>query len=174
MKKLYDTCRMRFCKKAYAIITVCGLWMFGLFLGKFAAVASDAASVALVRSSTTFTPILVFQIIGQLLPLAITFLLVHYRCVKFLYAVISAESFCFAYVAFLCVRAFGSAGWLVYRILLFSECINTFLLLWLWVNVIIDPRSFTLRKFCFISLIMCLLTLFDGLVCSKFLISVLT
>lgn len=174
MKNIRNICRLPFGAKAHATLTVSIFWLSGLLLGRYAADTADAVTVHVAQLSATAKPILILQMVGQFLPLAVTFLLVHFASWKAVYPVIFFDAFCFAYVAFLTVRAFQTAGWLVYRILLFSECVNALILLWIWFNVIIDRRFLSLRRFCLFSGTLFLVTLFDYFVCSGFLITVLT
>lgn len=174
MKGIIRVCRKRFRKNATTVTAVCFLWAVSLIFGRYMAGVSGDSPVLVMRFAAGTTPNLMFQLLGQLLPLLLTFAAVSRRCYKAMYLIVVLDSFTLGYTSFLCVRAFRSAGWLVYRILFLAECISVIVLLYVWLNIAKDRRYFTCRRFIYFSCILCLAVLFDYFVCAKFLLSVLT
>ena len=174
MKYIRYICRTQFRKAISAVLCVCILWASGLLFGRFIASAAGSEPQFVMRISAMTTPIFAVQLICQILPLVLTYFAARSSRAVALYAIILFHGFCFGYAAYLSILAFRTAGWLVYRILFFSERVNGFMLLWAWANVSINRRFLSFRKLYVLSGLMCLVTLFDYFVCSGFLISVLT
>lgn len=174
MDSICSRFRLRFRKNDIAILGVCALWLLGLFFGRLAAASADQGSLSVLRTAAYERPLFFAQLIGQLLPLAVTFLLVRLLSHRLIFPVVVLDAFFFGYTAYLCVRAFYSAGWLVYRILLFAKCMSAFVLLLIWLQICVDPRFLTTKRFMLSCGIMFSICLIDYSICSGFLISVLT
>ena len=174
MKYIRYICGAQFRKAMSAVLYVCILWVFALLFGRFMASVAGAESQFMMRICAMTTPIFAVQLVCQLLPLTLTYFATRSTHTAPLYAIILIHGFCFGYGAYLCILAFRTAGWLVYRILFFSQSVNGVVLLWTWANIKINRTFLSLRMLYFLSGVMCLVTLFDFFVCSGFLISVLT
>ena len=174
MKGIIHSCRKRFRKNITAILAVCVLWGLGLVLGRYMAGISGVPPILVMRLAAGTSPSLILQLLGQLTPLLLTFGAASCRCYRAMDLLVVWESFAFGYSTFLCFQAFRSAGWLVYRILFFAECISVMVLLYAWLNIAKNRNYLTGKRVICFSCILCLAVLFDYFVFAKFLLSVLT
>lgn len=174
MKYIRYISTVQFRKALNAVFCVGMLWTSGLLIGRYIASTAGYEPKFMLRFSATVTPVVAVQLICQVLPLVLTYFAARLSHSAALNAIILFHGLCFGYVAYLGVLTFRTAGWLVYRMLFFSERINGLIRLWVWVNISINRQFLSLRKLCVLLGAMCLVTLFDYYVCSRFLISVLT
>lgn len=74
-----------------------------------------------------------------------------------------------------CVCVFGSAGWLVYRMLLFSDILLNVLLLYSWLIFSLYPQKRLTKSFCVWTFTYILMfCMMDYFIVSKFLVSLIT
>lgn len=174
MRDIIRICRTRVRRDATTVIQVCCFWVIGLAFGRYLVDRSGVSSASIMQLAATTQPVILLQLFGQLLPLLITYAGVFFLGKIVVHPVVICHACVLGYTSFLCRRGFNSAGWLVYRILFFSDCISAIILLWIWLNVLKDHHYLTVRRFLCYSGILTLVVLFDYFVCSKFLLSVLT
>ena len=117
------------CRKYDTSILACS-WTFGLVFG-FCAVTAGSFSPAIYHAAD-LTPSFFSIISVLLLPVIISLLALYagWRWVIFPLAFLKALSF--AYVGWSVVISFGSAGWLIRLLLMFSDCAAVPLLWWFW------------------------------------------
>ncbi|MBQ8768636.1 MAG: hypothetical protein IJZ15_03160 [Oscillospiraceae bacterium] len=107
------------------------LWsVMGLILGTLFAAFADISCFSLMRQAVTAPVSIVVSFASQLLPFLIAAYAVNISGLWLLYTVCSCKLFSFAYTGSLIWVAFGSAGWLVRWLFLFSDIILVPVLCW--------------------------------------------
>ena len=109
-------------------------WTLGLCLGLCAMVVGSNydAFLRAVELKPTFFSIMSIL----LLPIVISVLAVFAGQRWILYPLAFLKAFAFAYVGWSIVLTFGSAGWLIRLLVMFSDCASVPLLLWYWNRVL--------------------------------------
>ncbi len=108
------------------------VWTFGLLSGLYVVSESNdsARSVFLLFLSSRST--LVGLILTQMFPLVFSCFIFWLSKPNLIHLVIFIKAFLFAYCAFGIVLAYGTAGWMIRWIILFSSSCSTLPLLWFW------------------------------------------
>ena len=102
----------------------------GLILGTLFAAFADTSYVPLMRLAASSPVSILCHLASQLLPFLIAAYAVNISGLWLLYTVCSCKLFFFAYTGALIWIAFGSAGWLVRSLFLFSDIILVPVLCW--------------------------------------------
>lgn len=113
---------------------VLSFWLIGLIFGSWIALQFSDASILLLRSAACSKTYIYVFLVSLGAPFIITIITVWLRKQFLIYPVAFLKSSCFAICAVCIFRSFGSAGWLVSRLLLFSESLGVVPLLFLWFN----------------------------------------
>jgi len=101
-----------------------------LVLGTLFAAQADVTGLSLMRLAASCRVSIVCHLASQLLPFLIAAYAVNISGLWLLYTVCSCKLFSFAYMGTLIMNAFGSAGWLVRSLFLFSDIILVPMLCW--------------------------------------------
>lgn len=108
----------RVCFSNYAIwFSIC----IGLFLGTYCGVIADASIFSLMRHTVFCRMSIVCLIASQLLPFLIAAYAAFISNRILLLSVCAGKMFLFGFVGYLVFAAFGSAGWLIRFLFLFSD-----------------------------------------------------
>lgn len=116
-------------------------WMLGLMLGCICSAASPTALTPLVYSAVSDPPSLPRLLLTVFLPIALSFFAVFFHEYWLLQPIIWGKGFLFAFVATAATAAYGSAGWLVRFLLMFTDCCTLPLLIWYWIQIYNRRRS---------------------------------
>ena len=109
------------------------LFCFGLVslsAGTLIAVRADCSAFSLMRWAVTSPVSIVCHLALQLLPFLIAAYAVSISGLWLLYTVFSCKLFSFAYMGMLLWLAYGSAGWLVRFLFLFTDIVSVPLFCW--------------------------------------------
>lgn len=109
----------------------------GIFLGTFCAANADPVCFSLMRQTVDGQVSIVCLIAAQLLPFLFAAYVAYISKPWLIAVVCSLKLFSFAFVGYLIWAAFGSAGWLIRLLFLFTDLISVPVLIW-----------FCLRKLC--------------------------
>ena len=111
------------------------VWLAGLVLGFFVAVKtiSDLRPYFLVLCTQSNCFLSVFFII--LMPFLFSVCFAHFFSANSVLIVVFLKAAVFAFVACSYVCCWGSAGWLISRILLFSDFLGIPVLIWMWYRI---------------------------------------
>ena len=121
--KYISPCMIRVCFLAF-------LWISAMLAGVFVcSVDSKIHSLMLVAPSCSLS--IVGVLIITILPLAISIAGLYTKKFAILYIIYIIKSFSSGYLLFAIARVYGSAGWIVHLLLLFSENVTSFLILWI-------------------------------------------
>ena len=174
MRDIIRIYRMRLHKNAAAIIKVCILWGIGLLFGRYCAISPTNSSVFLLRTAAVSQSALLLNIANLLIIVTITFVIAQKFNGRLIESVIAGKAICTGFSIALCKEAFFSAGWLVYRILFFTQSVSTVILLFLWINVAGNSRYLTSRRYFLYLGIFCTIALIDYFLCGDFLRMIIT
>ncbi len=111
------------------------LWAFGIILGTFTGNCSSAQSVSLMRHVLTAPVSIVGLLICAALPFAFTAAAVLSGKPWLVYCFTFLKGFAFSYTGSLCLLSFGSSGWLVRVLLLFSQIAIVPALWYVWLSL---------------------------------------
>ena len=116
-------------------------WLSGFFAGLFTAFAlrDRVESLARVLASAHFSGVGLFFSLS--IPLIIT--VIVFRLSRQVWIVLFSfvKAFIFSFVSYAILLAFGSAGWLVRCLYIFSDSFMTVYLLWFWVRNLSDKAK---------------------------------
>lgn len=120
-------------------------WCMGLLLGAFLAQHAGEVHLSLMRRAVS-CPVSIVGLFAVLLPFLFTaFAVVISNCWLY-YPIAFFKAFLFSYHACVVSAAFGSAGWLVRYLFLFTDACTIPILLWLWILGTGNHNSGLLRR----------------------------
>ncbi len=120
--------------RKYHTIFLAFLWVIGLTLGiRFASFAGDSL-LSLMRGSAFGAVSIVNLLAVTLLPFLFSAFAVYIRSACFLAVLCFIKSFSFGFVSTGLVMAWGSAGWLIRLLFMFSDLICLVPLWWCWIR----------------------------------------
>lgn len=135
-------------KRSTSALALC--WTSGLVCGMLVYLSAGSSLTSLMRSTMGGTVSIVSLLYMALLPFLISaFAVSFFRPTLFL--ICFGKAFLFAFASLGLFRAFGSAGWLVFRLILFSDCMLLPMLYFLWLRLLRSPLSH-MELACFIAL----------------------
>lgn len=144
------------------------LWIMGLLVGLLVA-SNDSSIYLLMRMAPTCNVSIVGLAVVLILPFLFSIIGLIYQKFVMIYFLSAVKAFVSGYTLYGILCCYGSAGWLIRGLLLFSDSSMTILLLWLLFRHI-DRRKKTLyadATVCFISAVVIGIT--DYLIVSPFL-----
>lgn len=120
-------------------------WSLGLFAGVFFGIQAGPSVLSLMRAASVSRVSIVGLLICNVLPFLISAFAVSLQRSLLLPVIAFLKAFSFGFCAMAIVRAFGTAGWLVGGLLLFSDCLSLPALCWFWLRQA-DGRCVQLKK----------------------------
>lgn len=155
--------RLLFC---YAVV-----WALGILLGVAIPVINREEYMVLITAAK-LRPNLFFLFLSNAIPLIALIALITVRRYGFIYVILllygTLRGYCGMYVTF----AFGSGGWLVRCLLLFSSSLVSVVMWWLILSSF-DRKHRNLQLICCSVLSVCCVTLFDYFIISPFLMGII-
>ncbi len=132
MHELDSAGKLSFLQLRFSMIAFWIIWVCGLLSGLYVVSMSDDSAYCVFRLFLYSQSTLFGLLLTQMLPLAFTCFIfwLSKPCLTSLFVYIKA--FLFAYCAFGIVLAYGTAGWMIRWIILFSSSCSTLPLLWFW------------------------------------------
>lgn len=115
-------------------------WGAGLLLGVGLACQAGDSIFSLMRIAASRRVSIVGLFSSILLPFLLSAAAVYLHGASLLLPVSFLKAFSFGFCAVTVMKAFGSAGWLVCRLLLFSDCCLMPVLFWFWLRHIRGGR----------------------------------
>ena len=109
---------------------LCFCWCLGLLLGTLFAVGADASFLSLMRQAAVSRVSIVNLLTAIVLPFLFSALAVYMGRPRALYVICFCKALCFAFCIVLADRSFGTAGWLIQPLLLFSDLLLAPVLFW--------------------------------------------
>ena len=121
--------------------SIASLWVFGLIFGSICAVAGRSVLTPLIFSAASASAPLFQLLLITLLPVVFSFCAALWGEYWLLQPIIFGKAFLFAYVASAITVTYGTAGWLVRFLLMFTDFCTLPLLLWYWIQLYTRRRS---------------------------------
>lgn len=115
-------------------------WILGLMAGSACSVHSGTLLTSLMRTAASSRVSIVGLMSAVLLPLLFSAAAVYISNIWLLIPIAFSKAFLFAYFAAGLTLSFGSAGWLIRFLFMFSDCMILPLLWWYWI-CFIDGRN---------------------------------
>lgn len=103
------------------VLTLACILLFGYLIGTFLAIETLVNFYTLMRSAANSPVSIVGSLISAFLPFLLAFATVHYKKPALLLLILFCKAIVFSHCSMCCYLAFGSGGWLVRLLLLFSE-----------------------------------------------------
>jgi len=151
----------------------CGVWLAGLLLGSLFAAQLDMQIVSLMRPFITQRVSIVIKLSCAALPFVIAAYAVKFSAFRTLFVIAFCKTFAFALSGWLICAIFGSAGWLIRILLLFSDICTVPMLCWFSMRHI-NGVADTWKKDVLICSVCCVVAVItDILVISPFLSKIL-
>ena len=127
------------CRKAFlrsdlfaAVRRLCAAWLPGLLIGCTVGVSTGAAFAPYLRAAYITRVSFVGSLFALLIPLLLSVVMERCFNYSFVLPVAFVKAFLFSVSVTACILASGSAGWLICRLLLFSDFLSILVLLWFW------------------------------------------
>lgn len=116
-------------------------WFFGLAAGVGLSFLADDSFLSTMRAAASSHVSIIGLLSAILLPLLFSAFAVYISQPQLLLPVAFCKAFLFSYLAFGVTAAFGTAGWLVRGLLMFSDCLTLPLLWWFWLRCLRIPKE---------------------------------
>lgn len=107
-------------------------WCFGLVCGILTYFSADTVFSSLMRRTLTGSVSIVSLLGVPILPFLFSAFAVFISEPRLLVLVSFGKAFLFSFVSLGVIQAFGSAGWLIRWLLMFSNCMSVPVLYWFW------------------------------------------
>lgn len=127
--------------RKYAIIFLSFFWSFGFFFGLFYAFHTFESYRSLFLAIASDRHAVVILLILQAAPLLISAFAARFAIPALMLPVAFVKAFCFSFCSFGFIWAFGSAGWLIRCLYLFTDTFVILFLLWFWARHINGSRK---------------------------------
>lgn len=162
--------RLRFQKQDISLFSLSFIWFAGLLVGK--CVSSHLTSIVteLFHSAVILKNSLFFDILISGAWFSVTYLIIC-RMPLLIMPFVFLKALLFGFSSEGCAIAFGSAGWLVRNLLMFSGSIHSLLFLVLCFTGLQEGKSIPVKLFLKFLIAAIIVELIDYLVVSRFLIS---
>jgi len=108
------------------------VWIIGLFLGAYCGFRWDLSLVPLMRGCLYDSVSIVCVFCLICLPFMISLLASFWNARGLIYLIAFGKAFLFSFVSLGIFFSFGSAGWLVHLLLMFSEVCTLPVFYWFW------------------------------------------
>lgn len=126
-------------KASVAFLAVC--WTLGICLGAyFAALSFDNVSF-LMRTVVSNRVSISGMLLAAFFPLTLTAIFILFSLRFFLLLLAFCKAFSFSFCACCILYVYGSSGWLIQQLLLFSDLFLILILLWLWIRLLSSNDS---------------------------------
>ena len=160
--------------RKYSLVILAFSWFLGLFLGVVFSIAAGDSIISLMSTAVSSR----VSIVGLLTAILLPFLLSAFAvliCEPCLLVVIAfGKAFVFSYLSLGLMAAYGSAGWLVWLLLMFSDCCFLPLLMLYWIHFIFGGRSQAIPVTAMIGFAAVAIGSFDFYIVSPFLASLIS
>ncbi len=117
-------------------------WLLGLVSGSFFSVSAGNSFLLTMRAAAS-SHVSIFGLLASiLLPLLFSAFAVYISQPWLLVPIAFGKAFFFSYLALAVLSAFGSAGWLIRWLLMFSDSLSLPVLWWYWLRAVSGRRKF--------------------------------
>lgn len=143
-------------------------WIAGLVCGCILSLQTEVIHFSLMREVASCS-VSIVGLFAVLLPFLISAIAVYFSQVWLIFPISFLKAFSFAYVAASVSQAFGSSGWLIRLLLLFTDICTAPILFLLWLGCLNGFLNIRSAKWLFFAVICIAICGFDYFVISPFL-----
>ena len=161
--------RLRTCSSQGRVL-ISLLWIAGLILGCCLALFQSETTLLFIRQISRQRMSVVVLTISLLCPFVISYFAFRLRLWFVIYLIVFIKATCFSFCALCLEIAFGDAGWLVYRLYLFSDSCCVIILMWFWNHCIAIDSEKLNRSFYFCFAMIAAVCFMDFIIVSPFVI----
>lgn len=122
-------------------------WVFGLLIGLYISFRTPILFFSLMRTYAYERVSILGLVLIVSFPLILSAIAVRFSTPLLFLPVAFLKAFCFSYCSNGIVLAFGSAGWLVRWLFVFSDSCAVIVLFWFWIRNIAGDRGLFTRDF---------------------------
>lgn len=122
-------------------------WCLGLSYGMYFALRAEFVSYSMMHSLLSSPVSIVSLLVAGIVPLIVSVIFIRFRLSVFILPVAFSKSFLISFCQCCLLTSFGSAGWLVKAVIMFSGSINSALLLFYWSLYINQTGQWHIRSF---------------------------
>lgn len=140
-RKFFDFIQFS-CRNSVWILAFC--WVIGICLGLIIGSDFDPDVLSLMRM-TSESRVSIVGLLLNLLPFVLSAAAVHYSFPGAFFLLATGKGLCHGFCMFLILAEFSSAGWLLYRLLMFTDSILLIPLFFFWARHIDGSRNFLKR-----------------------------
>lgn len=130
------------------VVILAFTWIFGLVFGLLTVVSAGPSFFALMRSAPECPVSIVGITVSWFLPFLITAIAVFISRLWLLIPVAFLKAFLQMYVSAGVALTFGSGGWLISVLFLFTDYISCTVLIWIWIRLVLEGRMMMLHRVC--------------------------
>lgn len=148
-------------------------WLAGLVCGILVCLSAGSSLSSWMRSTVFGSVSIVSLLFAAILPFLLSAFAVYISKPALLLVICFCKAFLFSFVSLGVYQAFGSAGWLIRLLLLFSDCMLIPLLFWYWHRHLMSKCSFCVWESVFVLALSVLIGSIDFSIISPFLVSLI-
>lgn len=146
-------------------------WFLGACFGIYLASASSEYNLSLMPILLTSNVSILGMLVVFTFPFVIAAVLAYFSLRHFLYFLGFCKAFCFSFASSCIFCFFGSAGWLMHALIMFSDTLLSVLLFWFLLRYIAGSGNLCWRDVCYCITISAVVICFDYYLVTPFLFS---
>jgi len=162
-----DACFKENYKSRYRVIFLAFSWLLGILFGISVANVASLQFSSLMCTLFSQRVSIVWMLIIHTFPLLLSAVLMHFSAYFLLFLFAFLKSFCYAFSSYIVYLYFGSAGWLLQSLLMFSGSGVAVVLLFYWFRTL--PSRMIMRDTCICCIITVCFVCVDYFLVSPFL-----
>lgn len=159
--------------KGPKVLLACA-WFLGLVTGILFSISASDSLFPTMRAAVSGCVSISGLLSAMLLPLLFSAFAVYISQPLLLIPIAFLKALIFSFLGMSIMAAYGSAGWLVRFLLMFSDCMMLPFLWWYWLQAISCPRRAAVRNTALVFVIAVMIGSFDYCVISPFLAKVIS
>ena len=173
MVRIFPSCFTSVIRRASAVILAFTL-ICGSAFGAFLSTQTEHASLSLMHTAAESGVSIVSLLCVVLLPFLFTVFAVYIRRFWLVIPICFWKVFSFAYLYCAVLFSYGSSGWLVGILLMFSDILALPVLCWFWMRVLRSGRADWIRNSCGVFLLLSGIVILDSSYLSPYLVFLLS
>jgi len=137
-------CSFFTCKSPRRVLAV--FWLGGLFFGTVISLTLEQRLQSYFHAALNSHSLFLGLLFAQLLPVVISFIVAFTSKPLFLTCIAFLKSCFFSCISLSLLNSFGSSGWMICCLLMFSDLLVMPILWWIWLNILTENHSFVFHK----------------------------
>lgn len=126
------------CSVAFLLL----FWTVGFAVGTLCVFSLYDNYGSIIRQAAAMDATIVGLLLLSMVPLVLSYIVIRLSAAPLLLPISFFKALSFAFCSFGVLWAYGSAGWLVRILLLFSDSLSVLILLYFWISSITGDRKF--------------------------------